>query len=247
MERLDAFLVKNNIASSRERAKEMITAGKVSVNGRIVLKAAFAVGEEDNVLAEKEELKYVSRGGLKLEKAVEEFGIRLDGRTCMDIGASTGGFTDCMLQKGAEKVYAVDVGTDQLVEKLKNDKRVISMEQTNIRYISPSDVNNEKMDFISVDVSFISLTKVIPVVYMLLKDGGEAVCLIKPQFEAGRQALSKKGIIKDASVREKTVRDISEFAAFTGFKVLGTVTSPVRGGDGNVEFLIYLRKADQYG
>ncbi len=244
MERLDAFLVKNNIASSRERAKELILAGNVKVNGRVILKAAFSVGEEDEVLAEKEALKYVSRGGLKLEKAIDEFNIRLEGLTCMDIGASTGGFTDCMLQNGAVKIYAVDVGTDQLAEKLRSDKRVVSMEQTNIRYISPVDVNNEEMDFISVDVSFISLTKVLPAVYMLLKEGGEAVCLIKPQFEAGRQALSKKGIIKDASVREKTVKDISEFAVFTGFKVIGTITSPVRGGDGNVEFLIHLRKAD---
>ena len=244
MERLDAFLVKNNIASSRERAKELILAGNVKVNGRVILKAAFSLGEEDEVLAEKEALKYVSRGGLKLEKAIDEFNIRLEGLTCMDIGASTGGFTDCMLQNGAVKIYAVDVGTDQLAEKLRSDKRVVSMEQTNIRYISPVDVNNEEMDFISVDVSFISLTKVLPAVYMLLKEGGEAVCLIKPQFEAGRQALSKKGIIKDASVREKTVKDISEFAAVTGFKVIGTITSPVRGGDGNVEFLIHLRKAD---
>ncbi len=243
MERLDALLVKKGLASSRERAKELINAGQILLNGKKVLKASTQAKEEDVISIEGETLKYVSRGGLKLEKAIEEFGIDLKGKICMDIGASTGGFTDCMLQNGAAKVFAVDVGTDQLVEKLKNDERVISMEQTNIKDLTPEDIGNAEIGFISVDVSFISLTKVLPSVMLFLKNGGEAVCLIKPQFEAGRQALSKKGVIKDASVREKVVKDISDFSKDLGFKVLGTTVSPVRGGEGNVEFLIHLGKA----
>ncbi len=237
-------MVKKGLATSRERAKELITAGQVRVNGAVVLKASVKAEENDAITVEGETLKYVSRGGLKLEKALEEFGIDLGGKVCMDIGASTGGFTDCMLQNGASKVFAVDVGTDQLADKLKNDERVISMEQTNIRYLTPDDIGNAEIGFISVDVSFISLTKILPSVMLLLKNGGEAVCLIKPQFEAGRQALSKKGVIKDESVREKVVKDISLFAEKTGFKVYGTTVSPVRGGEGNVEFLIHLGKAN---
>ncbi|MCR5584464.1 MAG: TlyA family RNA methyltransferase [Lachnospiraceae bacterium] len=244
MERLDALLVKNGSAPSRERAKEMIKAGRVFVNGKVITKASFTVGETDDIKTEGEGLKYVSRGGLKLEKAITEFNICLEGLTCMDIGASTGGFTDCMLQNGAAKVLAVDVGTDQLVEKLKNDPRVISMEQTNIRYLTPHDIGNIGIDFISADVSFISLTKVLPVIFTLLKEGGESICLIKPQFEAGRQALSKKGIIKDKAVRDKAVADVSRFAEDTGFKVLGITASPIEGGDGNVEFLIFLKKGN---
>ncbi len=242
MERLDVLLVKKGLITSRERAKEAVIAGRVKVNGNVVLKVATKVDDGDNILVEGEDLKYVSRGGLKLEKAVSEFKIDLKDCICMDIGASTGGFTDCMLQNGASKVFAIDVGTDQLVDKLKKDPRVISMEQTNIRYLTGEDIQNNDVDFISVDVSFISLTKVLPKVYEFLKDGGAAICLIKPQFEAGKQALSKSGVVKDAAVREKVVRDISEFARDTGFKVLGTTASPIRGGDGNVEFLIHLKK-----
>ncbi len=235
-------MVKLGLAASRERAKEVINEGRVKVNGKTASKASFQAEETDDIAVEGETLKYVSRGGLKLEKAIADFNIDLTGKTCMDIGASTGGFTDCMLQNGAAKVYAVDVGTDQLVEALKNDERVISMEHTNIRYITKENVGNEAMDFISVDVSFISLTKVLPVVWEMLKEGGEAVCLIKPQFEAGKQALSKKGVVTDPKIREKVVKDIELFSESTGFKVLGTILSPVKGGEGNTEYLIHLGK-----
>jgi 23S rRNA (cytidine1920-2'-O)/16S rRNA (cytidine1409-2'-O)-methyltransferase len=242
MERLDVLLVKKGLTPSRERAKELITQGMVTVNGKTLIKASAGVNAEDDIIIQGPQLKYVSRGGLKLEKALTEFNIDLSGKTCMDIGASTGGFTDCMLQNGASKVWAVDVGTDQLAEKLKNDDRVISLEQTNIRYLTSENIGNAGLDFISTDVSFISLTKVLPVIFSLLSPGGEAVCLIKPQFEAGRQALSKKGIIKDTAVREKVVKDIVDFSLNTGFKVFGTTISPVKGGDGNVEYLIHLGK-----
>jgi len=245
MERLDVLLVKRGLATSRERAREMITEGRVTVTGKRILKAAYKVEDDAEIVTEGEALRYVSRGGLKLEKAVDVFKISLDGCTCLDIGASTGGFTDCMLQNGAEKVFALDVGHDQLAEKLRNDPRVISMEQTNIRSVSKEDLGNAVIDFISVDVSFISLTKVLPEAYLLLKPGGHAVCLIKPQFEAGKAALSKKGIIKDDAVRKKVVKDICAFAEETGFIILGTVDSPIRGGDGNVEYLVYLEKAVQ--
>jgi len=244
MERLDVLLVKKNLAPSRERAKDMIKEGRVKVNGRVVSKASFDVNDTDEILTEGEGLKYVSRGGLKLEKAIDRFGITLKDLICADIGASTGGFTDCMLQNGAAKVFAIDVGTDQLVPKLRNDERVVSMEQTNIRYLTPADLGNERIDFISTDVSFISLTKVLPVIFALLKEGGESICLIKPQFEAGKEALSKKGVVRDRAVREKAVRNVSDFAVSTGFTVLGTIESPIVGGDGNVEYLIRLKKGN---
>jgi 23S rRNA (cytidine1920-2'-O)/16S rRNA (cytidine1409-2'-O)-methyltransferase len=242
MERLDALLVKNGLSPSRERAKEMIKNGHVLVNGKVVTKASFSVSETDDIKTEGEVLRYVSRGGLKLEKAIAEFNISLKGLTCMDIGASTGGFTDCMLQNGAAKVLAVDVGTDQLAQKLRDNPGVISMEQTNIRYLTPEMIDNTEIDFISTDVSFISLTKVLPVIFNLLKEGGESICLIKPQFEAGRQALSKKGIIKDKAVRDRVVEDVSKAAEDLGFKVRGVTVSPIEGGDGNIEFLICLKK-----
>ncbi len=235
-------MVKLGLASSRERAKELINEGRVKVNGKIASKASFQAEETNDIAVEGETLKYVSRGGLKLEKAIADFNINLTGKTCMDIGASTGGFTDCMLQNGAVKVYAVDVGSDQLAERLRRDERVISMEHTNIRYITKENVENEAMDFISVDVSFISLTKVLPVVREMLKEGGEAVCLIKPQFEAGKQALSKKGVVTDGKIRDKVVKDIVLFSESTGFKVFGTILSPVKGGEGNIEYLIHLGK-----
>ena len=240
--RLDVLLAEQGFAESREKAKTVIMSGIVYVNGIKEDKAGamFAVDIPLNIELRGNTPKYVSRGGLKLEKAIESFGVDVNGKVCMDIGASTGGFTDCMLQNGAAKVFAVDVGHGQLAWKLRNDERVICMEKTNIRYITPKDINNEEPDFASVDVSFISLDKVLPAVKPLLKRDSRMVCLIKPQFEAGRDEVGKKGVVRDAGVHEKVVEKIVELSKELGFAVLGLTFSPVKGPEGNIEYLIYI-------
>lgn len=237
--RLDVYLSDNNIVKSRSLAAILIKQGSVEVNGRICTKPSFTVGDGDNVKIIGELPKYVGRGGLKLEKALAHYRLHLDGTVCIDIGASTGGFTDCMLQNGAEKVYSVDVGTDQLDEKLRNDSRVISMEKTDIRNCVGT---LPQVDFISIDVSFISLKLVLPSAFALLKDGGECVALIKPQFEAGKAHLSKNGIVRDTKVHKKVCDNIAEFASAVGFERSEIIPSPITGGDGNTEYLIYLKR-----
>lgn len=237
--RLDVYLSDNNIVKSRSLAATLIKQGSVEVNGRICTKPSFTVGDGDNVKIIGELPKYVGRGGLKLEKALAHYRLHLDGTVCIDIGASTGGFTDCMLQNGAAKVYSVDVGTDQLDEKLRNDSRVISMEKTDIRNCVGT---LPQVDFISIDVSFISLKLVLPSAFALLKDGGECVALIKPQFEAGKAYLSKNGIVRDTKVHKKVCDDIAEFASAVGFERSEIIPSPITGGDGNTEYLIYLKR-----
>ena len=244
--RLDVYLSEKNLTKSRAAAAALIKAGAVSVNGNIVEKSAFEVGENDDVKIVGETLKYVGRGGLRLEKALEIGKIDLSGKTCLDIGASTGGFTDCMLQNGAKTVYAVDVGTNQLDEKLRKDARVVSLENTDIRdFFLNSDV-----DFIGADVSFISLKLVLPHIFRLLKKDGKAVVLVKPQFEAGsssvgRKALSKKGVVTDEKARLKIVAEVKNFAEKCGFAVLLTEKSPITGGSGNVEYLMILEKQNE--
>lgn len=237
--RLDVYFSDNNIVKSRSLAATLIKQGSVEVNGRICTKPSFTVGDGDDVKIIGELPKYVGRGGLKLEKALAHYRLHLDGAVCIDIGASTGGFTDCMLQNGAAKVYSVDVGTDQLDEKLRNDSRVISMEKTDIRNCVGT---LPQVDFISIDVSFISLKLVLPSAFALLKDGGECVALIKPQFEAGKAHLSKNGIVRDTKVHKKVCDDIAEFASAVGFERSEIIPSPITGGDGNTEYLIYLKR-----
>ncbi len=235
--RLDIYLYEQKMVKSRSAAAEMIKSGSISVNGSVITKPSFTVNDGDSVFITGEVLKYVGRGGLKLEKALDFFSIDLSGRTCLDIGASTGGFTDCMLQNGAKLVYAVDVGTDQLDEKLRADSRVISMEKTDIRNVGDS---IPAVDFISIDVAFISLKLVLPSAKAHLKRGGCAVALIKPQFEAGKASLNKKGIVRDEKIRNRICSEISDFAASIGFTVGNVIISPITGGDGNTEYLIYL-------
>lgn len=240
-ERLDVLLVRRNLAPSREKAKAMIMEGNVYVNEQREDKAGASIDTEAVIEVRGHTLAYVSRGGLKLEKAVEQFGLSLDGLVCMDIGASTGGFTDCMLQNGAAKVYAVDVGYGQFAWKLRQDARVVCMEKTNIRYVTPEDVG-EPLDFASVDVSFISLTKVLPAAWELLKDGAQMVCLVKPQFEAGREKVGKKGVVRDPKVHLEVVSRIVAFTREMGFSVLHLDFSPIKGPEGNIEYLIHLKK-----
>lgn len=237
--RLDVYLTENGSCKSRTAAQSLIKSGGVSLNGKPCAKPSAEVSDSDSVEITGEQLRYVGRGGLKLEGAIECFGLELQGLVCLDIGASTGGFTDCMLQNGAAKVYAVDVGTDQLDESLRRDSRVVSMEKTDIR----NAVLPEKVDFIGTDVSFISLKAVLPSINRLLKTGCSAVALIKPQFEAGRAALSKKGIVKDEKIRRRVVEEICTFAEQCGFRLVGTADSPIQGGDGNTEYLMCIEKA----
>ncbi len=237
--RLDQYLAENGLCKSRTAAQSLIKSGGVSVNGSTCAKPSYDVRESDSVKITGEQLRYVGRGGLKLEGAVNAFSLELRGLTCIDIGSSTGGFTDCMLQCGAARVYAVDVGTDQLDASLRSDSRVVVMEQTDIRTAQLP----EQMDFAGTDVSFISLKQVIPHMNRLLKTGGRAVALIKPQFEAGRAALTKKGVVKDDKIRRRVVEDITQFAEQCGFSVIGVVLSPIQGGDGNTEFLMCMEKA----
>ena len=243
-ERLDILLVKKGLAPSREKAKTMIMEGNVFVDNNREDKAGSSFDENAKVEIKGNTLKYVSRGGLKLEKAMTHFGITLDGKVCMDIGASTGGFTDCMLQNGASKVYAVDVGYGQFAWKLRQDERVVCMEKTNIRYVTPEDIA-DRLDFASVDVSFISLTKVLGPARALLQDDGEMVCLIKPQFEAGREKVGKKGVVRDKAVHEEVIHKVIDFALETGFSILNLEYSPIKGPEGNIEYLVYIRKTEE--
>ena len=244
-ERLDVILVNQGHAPSREKAKAIIMSGNVYVNGQKEDKAGAQFDESKIQLEVRgSQLKYVSRGGLKLEKAMKSWDICLEGAVSMDIGASTGGFTDCMLQNGAVKVYSVDVGHGQLAWKLRNDERVVCMEKTNFRYMVPGDIE-EKLDFASVDVSFISLTKILIPARNLLKDNGEMVCLIKPQFEAGKDKVGKKGVVREASVHEEVVRKILDYADSIGFEVLHLEFSPIKGPEGNIEYLMHIRKNEE--
>lgn len=239
--RLDLLLVNRNLAESREKAKAIIMSGNVFVDGQREDKAGSSFSEDVRIEMKGNPLKYVSRGGLKLEKAIDLYKILLEGRICMDVGSSTGGFTDCMLQNGAVKVYAVDVGTNQLAWKLRQDERVISMEKTNIRYLMPDQIG-DPIAFASIDVSFISLTKVLQPVRELLAGEGEVMCLIKPQFEAGREKVGKKGVVRDRKVHLEVIVQVTSYAASIGFDCLDLSFSPIKGPEGNIEYLLYLRK-----
>lgn len=240
-ERLDVLLVKKNLAPSREKAKALIMSGIVYVDGQKEDKAGAAFDEDAATIEVRgNTLPFVSRGGLKLEKAFSVFPIDVEGMVCLDIGASTGGFTDCMLKKGAAKVYAVDVGHGQLDWKLRQDERVVCMERTNIRYVTPEDIG-EPIDFASVDVSFISLKKVLPVAKTLLTPEGKMVCLIKPQFEAGREKVGKKGVVRDKAVHMEVIDMIIAHVVSIGFEVLNLDFSPIKGPEGNIEYLLYIQ------
>ena len=239
-ERLDVLLVKKNLAESREKAKAVIMAGIVYVDDQKEDKAGSMFEETAKIEVRGSTLKYVSRGGLKLEKAMTHFGVTLDQKICMDVGASTGGFTDCMLQNGAVKVYSVDVGHGQLAWKLRNDPRVVCMEKTNIRYVTPEEIP-DKIQFVSIDVSFISLTQVLGPVKALMEPDGQVVCLIKPQFEAGREKVGKKGVVRERSVHLEVIRMVAAFAGSIGFEALHLEFSPIKGPEGNIEYLLHLR------
>lgn len=241
--RLDILVTERGLAESREKAKTLIMAGQVYVDGQKADKPGDTFSDDAAVEVRGKGLPYVSRGGLKLEKAMREFGLQLQGRTCMDIGASTGGFTDCMLQNGAQRVYSVDVGYGQLAWSLRTDPRVVNLERTNARYLTQEQVP-EEIGFFSVDVSFISLTLILPAVRPLLAEHGQAVCLIKPQFEAGREKVGKKGVVRDKAVHEEVIEKIRSFALENGFSVLGLTFSPVKGPEGNIEYLIYLERSE---
>ncbi|MCD8391526.1 MAG: TlyA family RNA methyltransferase [Firmicutes bacterium] len=241
--RLDALLVNRGMAQSRERAKALIMAGQVYIDNQKCDKAGMSVDPETVPEIRGERLKYVSRGGLKLEKAMKEFPIDLHGKITMDIGASTGGFTDCMLQNGAKKVYAVDVGYGQFAWKLRQDERVVNMERTNIRYVTHEQIG-DYIDFASIDVSFISLRLVLPVAKELLADDGEIAALIKPQFEAGREQVGKKGVVRDIKVHYEVIKNVLDFARSIGFYVGGLSFSPIKGPEGNIEYLAYLKKSE---
>lgn len=243
-ERLDVLLVQRGLAPSREKAKTMIMEGNVFVSGQREDKAGSSFDVKSEIEVRGNTLKYVSRGGLKLEKAMQSFGINLHDKICMDIGASTGGFTDCMLQNGAKKVYAVDVGYGQFAWTLRQDERVVCMEKTNIRYVTPSDIA-DRLDFASVDVSFISLTKVLGPARELLKDNGEIICLIKPQFEAGREKVGKKGVVRDQAVHREVIEKVAEYAMELGFSIKNLEFSPIKGPEGNIEYLIYMKKDEE--
>lgn len=238
-ERLDVLLVQRGLAQSREKAKAVIMAGNVFVKGQREDKAGSSFAPDVPIEVRGTPMRYVSRGGYKLEKAVMLWEIPLEGKACMDVGSSTGGFTDCMLQNGARKVYAIDVGTNQLAWKLRQDERVVSMEKTNIRYVEKENIA-EEIEFFSVDVAFISLKKVLGPVKALLAQGASGVCLIKPQFEAGREKVGKKGVVRDFKVHEEVIREIIEYAVSEGFGIRELDYSPIRGPEGNIEYLLYL-------
>ena len=242
--RLDVLLVSRGLAESREKAKAVIMEGKVFVKGQREDKAGAMFDEAAPIEIHGQKLRYVSRGGLKLEKAVEHFDLKLEGKVCMDVGSSTGGFTDCMLQNGAAKVYAVDVGTNQLDWKLRSDPRVVCMEKTNIRYLLPEQLD-EKPEFASIDVAFISLTKVLRPVRELLTPGGQVAALIKPQFEAGREKVGKKGVVREKSTHLEVIRQVLTFAWTAGFDILALEFSPIKGPEGNIEYLAWLQKTDR--
>lgn len=241
--RLDQYLVQHGLIQSRERAKAMIMSGVVFVNEQKVDKAGEMIKEDAKVEVRGHDIGYVSRGGLKLEKAMKCFPLTPKGKVCMDIGASTGGFTDCMLQNGATKVYAVDVGYGQLDWKLRSDERVVCMERTNARYLDRDQIPDE-LDFASIDVSFISLKLILPAVHRVLKEGGHVACLIKPQFEAGREKVGKKGVVRDPSVHLEVLENFLTHAKDSGFTVLDITFSPIRGPEGNIEYLGYLESGD---
>lgn len=241
--RLDTAVFEAGLADSREKAKAMIMEGIVFVNNQKEDKPGTQIRADAKIEVRGEKLPFASRGGLKLDKAVRVFGLDLKGKTCMDVGASHGGFTDCMLQNGAKKVYAVDVGYGQLVWKLRSDPRVVNMERTNIRYVTPEQVG-EPLDFASVDVSFISLTLVVPVVRQLLKDGGELMCLIKPQFEAGKGKVGKKGVVREPEIHCEVIEKILDLMREQSFTVKGLDYSPIKGPEGNIEYLLYAVRAE---
>lgn len=243
-ERLDVLMVNRGLAESREKAKAVIMTGNVFVNDQREDKAGQKFPEEVCIEIRGKKLKFVSRGGYKLDKAIAVFTIELKNLICMDVGSSTGGFTDCMLQNGAAFVYAVDVGTNQLAWKLRQDERVRSMEKTNIRYVKPEDIG-ELADFVSIDVAFISLTKVLEPVKALMKEGASMVCLIKPQFEAGREKVGKKGVVRDPSVHREVIGNIISYAGSLGFAICGLDFSPIRGPEGNIEYLLFIKKENQ--
>lgn len=240
-ERLDVLLVEKGLAESRSKAQATIMSGIVFVGGQRVDKAGTSVSRDAEIEIKGNTCPYVSRGGLKLEKALAHFGVDPTGYVCSDSGASTGGFTDCLLQKGAKKVFAIDVGYGQLAWSIRSDERVVCMERTNIRYVTEEDIG-EKLDLSVIDVSFISLRLVLPVIYKLLKDDGQALCLIKPQFEAGKDKVGKKGVVRDPEVHEQVLKDFLTYAADIGFTVKDMTFSPVRGPEGNIEFLGHLVK-----
>ena len=243
-QRADVALVERGLCESRTKAQVSIMAGEVYVGTRRFDKASELIKPEDELEIRGKSNPYASRGGLKLEKAMEQWGFLLDGMICMDIGASTGGFTDCMLQNGATKVYSVDVGQGQLAWKLRNDERVVCMEQTNFRYVTPEDIP-DALDFASVDVSFISLTKILIPARNLLKTGGQMVCLIKPQFEAGRGKVGKNGVVREPQIHEEVIRKIIDYADSIGFEVLHLEYSPIKGPEGNIEYLLHIRKPEE--
>lgn len=244
-ERLDVLVAGRGLAPSREKAKAMIMAGEILVDGQREDKPGTAFPDTVEITVKGNPLPYVSRGGLKLAKAVECFGLDLKGKLCMDVGSSTGGFTDCMLQNGASGVYSVDVGHGQLAWKLREDPRVVCMERTNIRYVTPEDIG-EAPAFVSVDVSFISLNKILIPVRQLMAEEAEMVCLIKPQFEAGREKVGKKGVVRDPSVHRDVIRQVALYAAGNGFRLLDLEFSPVKGPEGNIEYLLYLKKETEH-
>ena len=241
-ERLDVLLVERKFFESRERAKRIIMAGKILVDDMKIDKAGTLVNRDCQIRLIGEDIPFVSRGGLKLNKAIEEFNIDLNGKIAADIGASTGGFTDCMLQHGATKVYAIDVGYGQLAWKLRQDSRVINMERTNIRNVT-RDMIDDELDFASIDVAFISLDKVLPVVFSLLSDSGEVVALIKPQFEAGRENVGKKGVVRDKNIHFDVINKIISVSTELNFKLKNISYSPIKGPEGNIEYLIHLLKS----
>lgn len=243
-ERLDVLLVDKGFFQSREKARSAIMAGVVFVNNQKEEKSGTKFSVDSQIEVKENVIPYVSRGGLKLEKAIAKFDIKLQGKTAMDIGASTGGFTDCMLKNGAVKVYAVDVGYGQLAWVLRNDPRVVCMERTNIRYVKPEDIG-ESLDFASIDVSFISLRKVLPVAWELTGSESGIVCLIKPQFEAGREKVGKHGVVREPETHREVIRNITGFAIETGFIVKGLDFSPIKGPEGNIEYLLYLSKSGE--
>ena len=242
--RLDILVFEKGFAESREKAKAIIMAGQVYVDNQKADKCGAAYEESAKLEVRGSVLKYVSRGGLKLEKAIANFGLDLNGKTAMDIGASTGGFTDCMLQNGAKKVYSIDVGYGQLAWKLRTDERVVNLERTNMRKVTREQVP-DPIDFFSVDVSFISLRLILPVARELMAEKAQAVCLIKPQFEAGREKVGKKGVVRDPAVHAEVVRNIFDFCLQNGFDVLNLDFSPIKGPEGNIEYLIHLQKSDE--
>lgn len=243
-QRLDVLLVERGLADSREKAKAIIMSGNVFVKGVREDKAGSTFDDKVEIEIKGQTLKYVSRGGLKLEKAIEQYDVSVKDKVCMDVGSSTGGFTDCMLQNGATKVYAIDVGTNQLAWKLRSDERVVSMEKTNIRYVTPDQLD-ELVQFASIDVAFISLTKVLLPVKGLLVPDGEVVCLIKPQFEAGREQVGKKGVVRDKNVHVDVIEMVIDYAKSIGFSILRLDYSPIKGPEGNIEYLLHIKNDDK--